>query len=59
MPEGFSYVPFNNIDAVKQAIDHETAAVMLEVIQGEGGLHIADPEFVKEVNAYAASMVHW
>ncbi|MFD2759769.1 acetylornithine transaminase [Lentibacillus juripiscarius] len=49
MPEGFSYVPFNNIDAVKQAIDHETAAVMLEVIQGEGGLHIADPEFVKEV----------
>ncbi|RYG72397.1 acetylornithine transaminase [Lentibacillus lipolyticus] len=49
MLEGFSYVPFNDIDVVKQAVDHETAAVMMEVIQGEGGLHFADSEFVKEV----------
>ncbi|GAA0432434.1 acetylornithine transaminase [Lentibacillus halophilus] len=49
MPEGFHYVPFNDIDAVKEAVDHETAAVMMEVIQGEGGLNVADGEFVKEV----------
>ncbi|ALX48449.1 acetylornithine transaminase [Lentibacillus amyloliquefaciens] len=54
MLEGFSYVPFNDIDAVKQAVDGETAAVMLEVIQGEGGLHMADAEFVQELEKICA-----
>ncbi|QKY68782.1 acetylornithine transaminase [Lentibacillus sp. CBA3610] len=49
MLEGFSYAPFNDIDAVKQAIDNDTAVVMMEMIQGEGGIHIADPEFVQEL----------
>jgi len=49
MLETFQYVPFNDIEAVKQALDGETAAVMLEMIQGEGGINIADPDFVQEL----------
>lgn len=52
--ETFAYAPFNDIDAVKQAIDGETAAVMLEVIQGEGGVIAADPGFMKELETYCA-----
>lgn len=36
--EGFSYLPFNDLEAFEQEIDEETAAVMVEVIQGEGGV---------------------
>ncbi len=39
---GFTYVPFNDLDAVTKAITSETAAVMLEPIQGEGGVRVAD-----------------
>lgn len=49
MLEAFDYVPFNDIEAVKQNIDGQTAAVMLEVIQGEGGVIAAEPAFLKEV----------
>jgi len=37
---GFVYVPYNDIDAVKAAVDDETAAILLEPIQGEGGVNI-------------------
>src|SRR5699024_4585304 len=47
--ERFSYVPFNDIDAIKRAVDGETAAVMMEMIQGEGGIHMADFDFVQEL----------
>jgi len=43
---GFEYVPFNDIDAVRNAIDDETCAVMLELIQGEGGVNVADEAYV-------------
>jgi len=49
---GFRHVPFNNIEKLKAAIDENTentAAILLEVIQGEGGVNIAEPEFIKEV----------
>lgn len=49
MLETFQYVPFNDSDAVKQALDGETAAVMLEMIQGEGGINTAEPDFVQEL----------
>ncbi|TFJ94367.1 acetylornithine transaminase [Lentibacillus salicampi] len=49
MLESFSYVPFNDIDSVKQVIDDETAAVMVEMIQGEGGIHMAAPGFLQEL----------
>lgn len=47
----FEYVPFNDIEQLKAAIDDETAAVMLEVIQGEGGVIVGDFDFIKEVEA--------
>ena len=46
LPEGFKTCPFNNLEAVKSALTDKTVAVMLELIQGEGGINIADQEFV-------------
>ena len=43
---GFEYVPFNDIDAVANAIDDETCAVMLEPVQGEGGVNLADESYI-------------
>ncbi|MCM3322041.1 acetylornithine transaminase [Cytobacillus kochii] len=45
----FSYATFNDIESVKSLIDHETAAVMVEVVQGEGGIHLADSAFLEEL----------
>ncbi|GIN92720.1 acetylornithine aminotransferase [Siminovitchia terrae] len=47
--ETFVHVPFNDINALKNEVDSETAAVMLEVIQGEGGVLPAEKEFLQEV----------
>lgn len=44
---GFKHIPFNNVEAAKEAITKETAAVIFEPIQGEGGIVPADEEFVK------------
>lgn len=49
MLEKFVYATFNDIDSVKGSIDEQTAAVMLEVVQGEGGVHPADKAFVQQV----------
>jgi acetylornithine/N-succinyldiaminopimelate aminotransferase len=45
--QGFTSVPFNDLEAVKKQINDKTVAIMLELIQGEGGINIATPEFVK------------
>jgi len=47
LPEGFSYVPFNDLAAVERAVDEKTAAVMVEPIQGEGGINVADADYIK------------
>ncbi|MFH1656085.1 MAG: aspartate aminotransferase family protein [Candidatus Omnitrophota bacterium] len=44
--EGFKTVEFNNLDAVKNAISDKTVAIMLELIQGEGGINVADKEYI-------------
>lgn len=49
MLETFEYVPYNDAEALEQAIDKETAAVMVEAVQGEGGVHPARPGFLKKV----------
>jgi len=43
---GFEHVPFNDADALTAAVDRETAAVLLEAVQGEGGVHVASPEYL-------------
>ncbi len=44
---GFKHIPFNNIEVAKEAITKETAAVIVEPIQGEGGIIPAKEEFIK------------
>jgi predicted acetylornithine/succinylornithine family transaminase len=51
LPPGFKVVPFNDIQAIKEAVTDKTVAIMLELIQGEGGINIATPEYVREIRA--------
>jgi len=46
LPAGFKYVPFNDLNAVERAIDSRTAAVMVEPIQGEGGINVPDDGYL-------------
>jgi predicted acetylornithine/succinylornithine family transaminase len=46
MVPGFVYVPYNDLAAVARAIDHHTAAVLVEPIQGEGGINIPSAEYL-------------
>ncbi|MFK4478572.1 acetylornithine transaminase [Bacillus sp. RC206] len=45
----FLHIPFNDIRALEEVMNEEVAAVMVEVIQGEGGVILADPSFFKEI----------
>jgi len=47
--EGFDYIPFNDIDALQKSIGSSTCAVLLEPIQGEGGVRCPDPDYLKAV----------
>ncbi|MBI5886003.1 MAG: aspartate aminotransferase family protein [Deltaproteobacteria bacterium] len=49
--EKFIYVPFNDVSAVRNAISSSTAAVMLEPIQGEGGVNVPSDDYLKGVKA--------
>jgi acetylornithine/LysW-gamma-L-lysine aminotransferase len=44
---GFSHVPYNNIEALEKAVTEETAAVILEVVQGEGGVYPASADYIQ------------
>ena len=46
---GFTYVPFNDIEALESAFGDEVAAVMVEPIQGEGGINIATAEYLQAI----------
>lgn len=46
---GFRYVDFNDLEALKAAIRKETCGIMLEAIQGEGGVNPVQPEFLRAV----------
>jgi acetylornithine aminotransferase/acetylornithine/N-succinyldiaminopimelate aminotransferase len=47
--EGFKYAKFNDIDSVKNLITDKTAAILIELVQGEGGVNPANKEFIKEL----------
>lgn len=48
---GFKYVDFNDMDALRAAVSKETCGIMLEAIQGEGGVNPVKPEFLRAVAA--------
>ncbi len=52
MTPGFVSVPFNDLDAIPSATTDQTAAVLLEPVQGEGGVHPADLEYVRTVREW-------
>ncbi len=49
---GFTYVPHGDFHAVKDAIDGETGAIMIEPIQGEGGVRMPHPGFLQELRGF-------
>lgn len=53
LPQGFTYVPYGDFGAVSNAINDHTAAIMLEVIQGEGGIRPADTEWLIQIEKIA------
>ena len=48
---GFDYVNYNNIDELEAKMNNKTCAVMLEAIQGEGGVHVPDADYLPKVRA--------
>ncbi|MFT5170675.1 MAG: acetylornithine/N-succinyldiaminopimelate aminotransferase, partial [Candidatus Marinamargulisbacteria bacterium] len=49
---GFIHVPFNNISAIEQAVSENTCAIMIEPIQGEGGVYEADETYIKDLRKF-------
>jgi len=44
---GVTHIRYNNLEAAEQAINEETAAVIVELVQGEGGVHVASAEYIQ------------
>ncbi len=49
LPEGFRHVPYNDAEALEAALDPSCCAVLLEVVQGEGGVNVADSAYLHRV----------
>src|SRR5216684_58018 len=47
LPPGFKHVAYNDLRAMERAIDNRTAAVIVACIQGEGGVHVADADYLR------------
>jgi len=47
IPKKFNFVPFGNLERAEETIDNETAAVIVEPVQGEGGIHVPPPDYLK------------
>lgn len=49
LPDGFRQVAFGDLDALDSALDERACAVLLEAVQGEGGVHPASPDYLRDV----------
>ncbi|WP_028393158.1 acetylornithine transaminase [Bacillus cihuensis] len=49
MLEEFAYIPFNDVAALVNSVDANTAAIMIEIVQGEGGIHKIEQEFLDAI----------
>ncbi len=52
IPDGFKQVPFNNLEALKAATSKKTVAILLEAVQGEGGIWAANKEYIQGVRQW-------
>ena len=52
MIDGFKYVPFGDVDEIKSSTSDKTVAVMIEPVQGEGGVNIPYKEYLKDIRAW-------
>jgi acetylornithine/LysW-gamma-L-lysine aminotransferase len=48
---GFSHVPYGNLEAMREAVGDNTAAVIIEIVQGEGGVNLGSAEYLQGVRA--------
>lgn len=51
LPVGFAYATYNDLESVKAVVNEKTVAIMLEAVQGEGGVAPATPEFIEGIRA--------
>lgn len=56
LPQGFVYADFNDLASVRAAVTDKTAAILVEAVQGEGGVVPAEPEFLKGIRALCDEM---
>lgn len=52
IPTGFMQVPFNDLDEIHKVTNKNTAAIILEPVQGEGGINVADKAFLRDLRDY-------
>ncbi|MEM7548063.1 MAG: aspartate aminotransferase family protein [Bacteroidota bacterium] len=52
IPTGFCQVPFNNLEILKEKINQDAAGILLETVQGEGGIHPAEKNFLLELRRF-------
>jgi putrescine aminotransferase len=50
---GFTFVPFNDLAAMSRVVDHNTAAILVEPVQGEAGIFVGTPEYLQGLRALA------
>lgn len=51
LPTGFRHLPYNDVESIAGAIRPETIAILLEPVQGEGGVNVASPEFLRGIKS--------
>ena len=52
IPTGFTHVPYNDLDEIKKATNDNTVAVMIEPVQGEGGVNVPSEDYLKGVREW-------